>query len=754
MKFNMKDCYVFHQINYQANQRLYFFSDILTLFQLWKENERNFANGKQDENTIPVKHNKSAPSLNAMSDIKVDNRNFDNSTPEGNAMPMPEQFDLSTFQTFPNGLLPNNFMFNNNQFIMPTTNAMNIPFYSNMKIDNITSSQSDWDIVKAALSLNVTTPDFSSHSQNIEGNPMIPSQTKSDSDKSQYLENNGEIPNIGIKNHPTANNGNANFINSKLTEENNKLHYDLKENGDNKKKEIREKIQINQVETNYNYSGDQAIKHTHKSLAQFSNSSTSIKNHKDVTSKNDKMSKDDNYNPLMRDLGNESSQTDGCPIQSVSTQLGNEAFPWERKNNTRKIAGEATIPWQSTERNRFSRVQDVIDTDNYGNKRSENRFSNANDKDVGIPSENMINKPLHNESNNLTQRSLDSIHSNQKSVSMIHSDANEMDQITNNAIIDNIEEDSVANRVDIIQNSKNEDYYDVGLIDDLDTLSIGSDDPLSKSSQRNRYGNYNITDCDSHQGKKYHEGNKIRNYNYKKSAANDINTDNSAEVGNNDSSKKGKVYKVPTSGMGQSRQTSNYNPSWVDLNNYQGARFFVIKSYYEDDIYYSIKTSSWSSTDYGNKKLNRAYCDCQGTRFIYLFFSVNGSGHFCGVARMTSEVFYKKSVTLWQQNKWEGKFTVEWIYVKDVPNFALKHIRLENNNYKAITNSRDCQEVPGDSARTAMKIIHHYQHETSIFDDSEYYEKKLKQKIQTVSTFSFNDYANNLLAIPIVIFKF
>ena len=38
-----------------------------------------------------------------------------------------------------------------------------------------------------------------------------------------------------------------------------------------------------------------------------------------------------------------------------------------------------------------------------------------------------------------------------------------------------------------------------------------------------------------------------------------------------------------------------------------------------------------------------------------------------------------------------GQFKVRWIYVKDVPNSQLRHIRLENNENKPVTNSRDTQ---------------------------------------------------------------
>ena len=84
---------------------------------------------------------------------------------------------------------------------------------------------------------------------------------------------------------------------------------------------------------------------------------------------------------------------------------------------------------------------------------------------------------------------------------------------------------------------------------------------------------------------------------------------------------------------------------------------------------------------------------------MYLYFSVNGSGHFCGMAEMTSAVDMSASVSVWSQDKWRGQFTVKWIYVKDVPNAALRHIRLENNENKPVTNSRDTQEVLPEKGR-------------------------------------------------------
>ena len=68
------------------------------------------------------------------------------------------------------------------------------------------------------------------------------------------------------------------------------------------------------------------------------------------------------------------------------------------------------------------------------------------------------------------------------------------------------------------------------------------------------------------------------------------------------------------------------------------ARFFVIKSYTEDDVHKSLKYEIWSSTDPGNKRLDKAFKETAGRGPIYLFFSVNASGHFCGMAEMLTPV--------------------------------------------------------------------------------------------------------------------
>ncbi|TBU35619.1 YTH-domain-containing protein [Dichomitus squalens] len=176
--------------------------------------------------------------------------------------------------------------------------------------------------------------------------------------------------------------------------------------------------------------------------------------------------------------------------------------------------------------------------------------------------------------------------------------------------------------------------------------------------------------------------------------------------------------------------TKGYNP--VDFDTRPAfARFFVIKSYTEDDVHKSLKYEIWSSTDPGNKRLDKAFKETAGRGPIYLFFSVNASGHFCGMAEMLTPVDYTRSSTVWASDKWKGVFKVRWIFVRDIPNASLRHIRLNNTQErKPVTNSRDTQELLPDAGQEMLRIFHTHPARTSLLQDFAFYELQAMQKAQ------------------------
>uniref|UniRef100_A0A804HP17 YTH domain-containing family protein n=1 Tax=Musa acuminata subsp. malaccensis TaxID=214687 RepID=A0A804HP17_MUSAM len=176
--------------------------------------------------------------------------------------------------------------------------------------------------------------------------------------------------------------------------------------------------------------------------------------------------------------------------------------------------------------------------------------------------------------------------------------------------------------------------------------------------------------------------------------------------------------------LGVDRKLYN-SPEFV--TEYDDGKIFIIKSYSEANVHKSIKYGVWSSTSAGNKKLNSAYIEAQKKGHsspIFLFFSVNASGRFCGVAEMIGPVDFEKSVDYWNKDKWTGQFPVKWHIVKDVPSFRFRHIILENNDNKPVTNSRDTQEVKLEQGLEMLSIFKTHEYKESILDAFEFYDKR------------------------------
>jgi len=195
------------------------------------------------------------------------------------------------------------------------------------------------------------------------------------------------------------------------------------------------------------------------------------------------------------------------------------------------------------------------------------------------------------------------------------------------------------------------------------------------------------------------------------------------------------------------------------------AKFYVIKSFGEDDVHKSIKYNLWCSTERGNRKLDEAFneskrvnaanivndnqiCDDDEEKDkqkkeidsrdtvrgcpVYMFFSVNRSGCFCGMAQMISNYYKERHFGSWvQDGKWQGSFIVKWIYVKDIPNKDLKDIQLPNNDSRPVTFSRDTQEIPFAQGIEMLRRFIKYEPKTNILQDFKYYddrERDIKQK--------------------------
>ena len=155
-------------------------------------------------------------------------------------------------------------------------------------------------------------------------------------------------------------------------------------------------------------------------------------------------------------------------------------------------------------------------------------------------------------------------------------------------------------------------------------------------------------------------------------------------------------------------------------------KFFIIKSFSEEDVHKSIKYGVWSSSKYGNNILSKAFnITKEKGSFVYLFFSCNGSGRYVGVAKMLSPCDFNKIFDYWtQDNKWPGLFEVEWIFIKDVPFKEFKNIiiTMKDGEIKHISNARDTQEIPYEQAKNMLNIIEKFENKTDILEQFEFYD--------------------------------
>ncbi|KAL6897939.1 hypothetical protein ACP4OV_006898 [Aristida adscensionis] len=174
---------------------------------------------------------------------------------------------------------------------------------------------------------------------------------------------------------------------------------------------------------------------------------------------------------------------------------------------------------------------------------------------------------------------------------------------------------------------------------------------------------------------------------------------------------------------------------------YPNAKFFVIKSFDEADVHKSIKYGVWSSTSSGNEKLDSTFREAQVIAArsstmcpVFLFFSVNRSTRFCGVAEMIGPVDFQKDMDFWSKDRWIGSFPVRWHIIKNVHNSKFRNIWLQNNENKSVTFSRDTQEIYYTPGTTMLKIFKYAKscecllHEFMMHEEEEARSRKFKMR--------------------------
>jgi hypothetical protein len=104
---------------------------------------------------------------------------------------------------------------------------------------------------------------------------------------------------------------------------------------------------------------------------------------------------------------------------------------------------------------------------------------------------------------------------------------------------------------------------------------------------------------------------------------------------------------------------------------------------------------------------------------------MNGSGRFVGIAKVASEVNESEIFEYWAMDDvWKGLFRVEWLVIKDIPNKFFKDIKLSNNAFKPVTNSRDTQEIPRVEGERMISIFEEFKNQTNLLQHFQYYDER------------------------------
>ena len=158
----------------------------------------------------------------------------------------------------------------------------------------------------------------------------------------------------------------------------------------------------------------------------------------------------------------------------------------------------------------------------------------------------------------------------------------------------------------------------------------------------------------------------------------------------------------------------------------RNSKFFIIKSFSEEDVHKAIKYGVWSSSKNGNLTLSNAFqITKEKNGNVFLFYSCNGSGRYVGIACMKTANDESRTFEFWtQDNKWTGLFDVEWLFIKDVPFKEFKDIiiTMKDGETKPISNARDTQEVPFEQAKIMVEKIAKYQNSNTILEHFEFYD--------------------------------
>ncbi|KAI8622929.1 kinase-like protein [Xylariaceae sp. FL1651] len=155
-------------------------------------------------------------------------------------------------------------------------------------------------------------------------------------------------------------------------------------------------------------------------------------------------------------------------------------------------------------------------------------------------------------------------------------------------------------------------------------------------------------------------------------------------------------------------------------------KYFILRSDNPIDIESSVAHSVWTSSQRVNRILDKAWKKTDGQ--VILFFSVIKSQKFCGIAQMTSAMDWENTDEHWLENSWQGRFTLDWLCLTELPFQGVKHIPVSSRTpgFRAIA----CYDGTEISAPSAFELL-------KAFSNTE--RERLSSTITPPATMSYMD---------------
>ncbi|KAK7115641.1 3'-5' RNA helicase YTHDC2-like [Littorina saxatilis] len=166
----------------------------------------------------------------------------------------------------------------------------------------------------------------------------------------------------------------------------------------------------------------------------------------------------------------------------------------------------------------------------------------------------------------------------------------------------------------------------------------------------------------------------------------------------------------PARSTGGGSGISSCSSGSVDSNSDPGAnstapcRYFVMKCNNQKNLEISQSKGIWATSAANERKINGAF---QDGKTVYLIFSVQGSGHFQGYARMTSQIGREKSPEFSAPGL-SGIFSSEWVKRANVPFMATHHLHNQWNENRKVQVSRDGQELEPSVGDALLRLWDRY----------------------------------------------